>query len=138
MSGEETPMSEAPRRRLLDHLGTSPTFLAEGSRVVGDFELPGPLVVLGHVRGNARVAGPVSIASKAEWHGDIAARQAVIAGQVVGNLEIEEKLEIGASARIRGQISARSIAIARGAVIEGEVRVTSSEPVASFEEKRAS
>jgi hypothetical protein len=37
---------------------------------------------------------------------------------------------------IRADIVARSIAIAKGAVIDGEVTVTSGQPIVQFEEKR--
>jgi cytoskeletal protein CcmA (bactofilin family) len=129
-------MSDAPKRRLLDQLGGSPTFVAEGCRLTGDVETPGPLVVCGSVRGDGQVAGMLNMAANSEWHGEIRAQRAVIAGTVVGTLSIEDKLEIGASAVVRARVSARTIAIAKGAVVDGEVTVTSGEPVISFQEKR--
>lgn len=129
-------MPENPKRRLIDQFGASPTFIAEGSTVVGDLETTGPLVVCGTVRGNAVVSGPVRIAATAVWKGDIRAQAAVIAGHVVGRISIEERLEIGASARIEGDLAAHTIAIARGAVIDGQVNVTGGQPAATFEEKR--
>ena len=130
-------MSDAPpKRRLLDQLGGSPTFVAEGCRLTGDVETPGPLVVCGSVRGDGQVAGMLNMAANSEWHGEIRAQRAVIAGTVVGTLSIEDKLEIGASAVVRARVSARTIAIAKGAVVDGEVTVTSGQPVVSFQEKR--
>jgi cytoskeletal protein CcmA (bactofilin family) len=130
-------MNETPRRRLLDAIGGSPTFVAEGCQVTGDVQTRGPLVVAGAIHGDGDVAGMLSMAAKARWEGDVRAKQAVIAGEVVGHLLIEEKLEIGSSAVIRGKVTARSIAIAKGAVIEGEVSVTGGQPVTRFEDKRA-
>lgn len=130
-------MNETPRRRLLDAIGGSPTFVAEGCQVTGDVQTRGPLVVAGAIRGDGDVAGMLSMAAKSRWEGDVRAKQAVIAGEVVGQLHIEEKLEIGASAIVRGKVTARSIAIARGAVIEGEVAVTGGQPVTRFDDKRA-
>ncbi|MGH8285410.1 MAG: bactofilin family protein [Steroidobacteraceae bacterium] len=129
-------MTEPPRRRLLDSIGGSPTFVAEGCQVTGDVETPGPLVVCGSVHGDGRVGGMLSMAAKSRWEGDVRAKQAVIAGEVVGRLVVEEKLEIGASAVVRGQVAARSIAIAEGAIVDGEVTVTSGQPVVRFEDKR--
>ncbi len=40
------------------------------------------------------------------------------------------------SAHLKGHITAKSVAIARGAIIEGEIQVTSGEPVVQFEERR--
>lgn len=131
-------MSDTPKRRLLDEIGSSPTFVAEGCRVTGDVETEGPLVVCGTIRGDGRVGGALRMAANSAWHGEVHARHAIIAGEIVGRLVVAEKLEIGTSAVVRADISARSIAIARGAVIQGEVVVTSGDAVMEFEERRAS
>ena len=57
-------MSAAPKRRLVDHIGVSPTFVAEGCQLTGDVETGGPLVVLGAIRGDGRVGGALSAPSK--------------------------------------------------------------------------
>lgn len=129
-------MSEAPKRRLVDQLGVSPTFVAEGCRFTGDIETAGPLVVCGTIRGDGRVGGALSMAAKSEWHGEIHAQAAVVAGRISGRVVIEEKLEVGATAVIRADIVARSIAVAKGAVIDGEVTITSGQPIVRFEERR--
>jgi cytoskeletal protein CcmA (bactofilin family) len=125
------------KRRLLDQIGKAPTFIAEGSRLTGDVEASGPLVVCGAIRGDGQIGGSLHIMAGAQWQGEVHARSAVVAGEVIGKLVIEEKLEIGSSAVIRGDVVARTIAIARGAVIDGTVTVTSGEPVRRFEERRA-
>jgi cytoskeletal protein CcmA (bactofilin family) len=125
-----------PKRRFVDQLGISPTFVAEGCRLTGDVETGGPLVVLGAIRGDGKVGGALSMSAKSEWEGEIHAQAAVIAGRISGRLVIEEKLEVGATAVIRADIVARSIAIAKGAVIDGEVTITSGQPIVRFEEKR--
>jgi len=130
-------MSELPRRRLLDRLGSTPTLIAQHTTLRGDIETAGALLVNGTVHGNARVGGEIAIASNAHWEGNIRARSAVVAGALSGDLVVEEKLEIGASAHIRGRVTAQLIAIARGAVVEGEMICTGKEPVIEFEEKRA-
>jgi len=112
-------MSETIKRRLIDQIGDSPTFVAEGSLLTGDVETPGPLVMCGIVRGDGRVGGTLRMAVTAEWHGEIHAHAAVIAGRVSGRLVVENKLEVGATAVIRADIVARSIAVAKGAVIDG-------------------
>lgn len=125
-----------PKRRLIDQLGSSPTFVAEGCHITGDLETGGPLVVCGAVRGDGRVGGALSMAARAQWDGEIHAKAAVIAGRISGKLVVEEKLEVGATAVIRADIVARTIAIAKGAVVDGEVTVTSGQPILRFEEKR--
>jgi cytoskeletal protein CcmA (bactofilin family) len=130
--GEDTQ-----RRRMLDQLGDSPTFVAPGSRISGDLETLGPLVVCGAVRGDGRIGGALSMAANSEWHGEVHARAAVIAGHLTGRLVVDEKLEVGATAVIQAEVTARTIAIARGAVIEGAITVTSGQPVVRFDEKRS-
>jgi len=129
-------MSDLPRRRLLDRVSGSPSLLAAGAVMTGDIETPSALMVCGEVHGNGRIGSELNLASTAHWHGDLHARRAVISGRITGSLKVEEKLEIGATAVIHGRISARQIAIARGAVVDGEMIVTGSEPVVEFVEKR--
>jgi cytoskeletal protein CcmA (bactofilin family) len=127
---------DQPRRRLLDEIGTSPTFVTEGTTLTGDLETNGSIVVCGHVRGDGHIGGALRMAANASWTGEVRARFGIIAGKVTGKLVVAEKLEIGATAVIRADVSARSIAVAKGAVIEGQVTITSGEPVIEFEEKR--
>jgi cytoskeletal protein CcmA (bactofilin family) len=129
-------MNQTLKRRLIDQVGDSPTFIAEGSRLTGDLETSGPLVMCGAVRGDGRVGGALSMAVTAEWQGEIHAAAAVIAGKISGKLVVEDKLEVGATAVIHADIVARSIAVAKGAIIDGAVTVTSGQPVVQFEEKR--
>jgi cytoskeletal protein CcmA (bactofilin family) len=129
-------MTEVPKRRLLDQLGFGPTYVTAGSRITGDVEVPGALVMCGQVRGDGDVKGALSLAAHSRWDGEVRARSGVIAGEFNGTLRIDEKIEIRASAVIRGRVIARTIAIAKGAIVEGEVTVTSGEPVVNFEEKR--
>jgi cytoskeletal protein CcmA (bactofilin family) len=130
-------MSDQPKRRLLDRIGGSPTFIAEGTTVTGNIETQGPLVVSGAIKGNGKVGGSLSMSTTAVWEGEVVTRSAVIAGRVTGTLAVEEKLEVGASAVIKGDVRAKTLAIANGAVIDGAVTVTSGHPVVKFEEKRA-
>jgi cytoskeletal protein CcmA (bactofilin family) len=129
-------MNDSQKRRLIDSIGDSPTFIAEGVRITGDLETPGPLVVCGSVRGDGRVAGTLRMAVSAQWEGEIHALAAVVAGRITGRLVVENKLEVGATAVIRADIVAKSIAVAKGAVIDGAVTVTSGQAVIEFEEKR--
>jgi cytoskeletal protein CcmA (bactofilin family) len=130
-------MNDTLKRRLTDQIGDAPTFVAEGSRLTGDLETGGPLVVCGSIRGDGRVGGTLRMAVTAEWHGEIHAAAAVIAGRVNGKLVVDNKLEVGSTAVIHADLIARSIAVAKGAIIDGTVTVTSGEPVVQFVEKRA-
>jgi cytoskeletal protein CcmA (bactofilin family) len=131
-------MSEAPRRRFGDRGNGPPTVIGEGVRMQGDIRAPGAVMLCGEVKGDGEVGATLSIAKGAHWEGTVKASEAVVAGRLTGTLTVEGKLEVGAQAVIRGRISAKSLAIARGAVIEGDILVTSGAPIVQFEEKRES
>jgi cytoskeletal protein CcmA (bactofilin family) len=127
------------KRRLMDQIQASeaPTFVTAGSRLTGDLEAAGSLVLCGEVRGDGRIGGTLRMAVTAHWEGEVHARAAMIAGKLTGKLVVDERLEVAATAVIRADIVARSIAIAKGALIDGTVTITSGEPAVKFEDRRA-
>jgi cytoskeletal protein CcmA (bactofilin family) len=129
-------MSDKPKRRLSDRISASATFLSSGTTLTGELQCDGDLVVAGAVNAHAVVRGSFTLADTGRWTGGVRANNAVVAGTVEGALLVSEKLEIRRSAHIRGSVQARSIAIAQGAVIEGEMSVTSDEAVVMFDERR--
>jgi cytoskeletal protein CcmA (bactofilin family) len=130
-------MNEKSKRRILDRSSGTLSLLASGSRVTGDIETPGALMIGCHVLGDGNVGGELSVSAEAHWEGDVHAKSAVVAGRITGTIVVRNKIEIAASAIIRGRVIACSIAMARGATIEGEVTVTGDQPIVQFEEKRA-
>lgn len=129
-------MADSPRRRLADRVSSSPTLIGSGSRFTGDLECDSDLMVGGNVIGDGDVRGALTLSDGGRWEGEIHAGNAVIAGEVEGSVTVAEKLELRATARIKGSLKARSIAVAKGAIIEGDMAVTSGTPVVHFEEKR--
>jgi cytoskeletal protein CcmA (bactofilin family) len=127
-----------PKRRFFDFdLGLpTPTVIGVESVVVGDIRGTGQFVVSGEVHGDAEIAGSLNLAVTGVWNGNIQVERAVIAGKITGGLTVLGKLEIGYTAVIRGRVSARTIAIAKGAIIDGDIEVTSDTPMLEFEEKR--
>jgi cytoskeletal protein CcmA (bactofilin family) len=129
-------MSDTPRRRSTDHPLTSPTLLGAGSRFQGDLECGGDLVVGGFIQGNGEVRGALTLSEGGRWEGEVHVANAVIAGELDGAVVAAEKLEIRKTARVRGSVTARTIAVAQGALIDGDMAVTSGAPVVHYEEKR--
>jgi cytoskeletal protein CcmA (bactofilin family) len=124
------------KRRFLDSSASSPTFIGANSVFVGDIRGPGQFVVSGEVHGDGDLDGALNLSASGSWHGHIRAQQAIVAGTILGGLTVKDKLEIGYTAVIRGRISARTVAIAKGAIVDGEIEVTSDAPLIRFEEKR--
>jgi cytoskeletal protein CcmA (bactofilin family) len=130
------PQADVPRRRFLDWTEPTPTVIGAGSEFVGTVRGTGTFVVSGLIEGDGDLAGDLNLAAIGKWHGNIRARCAIIAGAIVGDVTIADKLEIGRTAVIRGRVRARTIAIAQGAIVEGDIEVTTDAAVERFEEKR--
>ena len=125
-----------PKRRFLESTAATATFIGAETVFIGNIHGSGPFVVAGEVHGDGELSGGLTLSACARWHGNIRAQQAVIAGEIIGAVTVADKLEIGFSAVIRGKVSARTIAIAKGAIVDGEIEVTSNADVIRFEEKR--
>lgn len=128
-------MSE-PKRRFFDLHSVAPTVIGAGSVIIGDLRGDGEYVISGEVHGDGELGGGLNLAATGIWNGHIQALEAVVAGKITGGLAVKGKLEIGYTAVIRGSVSARTIAIAKGAIVDGDIVVTSGEPMLEFEEKR--
>jgi cytoskeletal protein CcmA (bactofilin family) len=125
-----------PKRRFLDTSSATPTFIGAESVFVGNIRGAGQFVVSGEVHGDGELEGGLNLSASGTWNGFIQAEQAIIAGKINGGLSVRDRLEIGYTAVIRGKVSARTVAIAKGAIVDGEIEVTSDAPVVQFEEKR--
>jgi cytoskeletal protein CcmA (bactofilin family) len=128
-------MSEQ-KRRFFENDSVTPTFIGAESVFVGNIRGTGHFVVSGEVHGDGELQGGLHLSATGSWYGFVQAQQAIVAGKITGGLSVKDKLEIGHSAVIRGKVSARTIAIAKGAIVDGEIEVTSGTPVMQFEEKR--
>jgi cytoskeletal protein CcmA (bactofilin family) len=124
------------KRRFFEASVATPTVIGADTVIVGNIRGAGHFVVSGVVHGDGEIEGGLNLAASASWHGFIQARQAIVAGRITGGLTVQDKLEIGYTAVIRGKVSARSIAIAKGAIVDGEIEITSDTPLHEFEEKR--
>jgi cytoskeletal protein CcmA (bactofilin family) len=124
------------KRRFFEGTSASPTFIGADSVFVGNIRGAGQFVVSGEVHGDGELEGGLNLSVTGSWHGFIRAQRAIVAGKIIGGLTVRDKLEIGYTAVIRGKVSARTVAIAKGAIVDGEIEVTSGAPVLQFEEKR--
>src|SRR5271168_2166994 len=125
-----------PKRRFLESSEATPTFIGATSVFIGNIRGAGQFVVSGEVHGDGELDGALNLSATGTWHGNIQAQQAIVAGKIMGGLSVKDKLEIGYTAVIRGRVSARTVVIAKGAIVDGEIEVTSDSPVVQFEEKR--
>ena len=124
------------KRRILDSSSSPTTFVAAATKIAGTISGQGPYVFCGTVEGDCDIEGPVTLAEGSRWKGTIKATDIVVAGSVEGDVVARHRVEISGTARVTGSLSGNSIAVAEGAVIEGEIKVVSGEPLKTFQEKR--
>lgn len=129
-------MTDKPKRRFFDRAPAPATIVASNARFEGRLSGQGSFLIAGEVEGECAIEGSVTLASGGCWRGVLSATHVVVAGRVEGDVQASGKLEVGATAHVTGSLTGGSVAIAEGAVIEGEVRVSSGESPTHFAEKR--
>jgi cytoskeletal protein CcmA (bactofilin family) len=124
------------RRRIRDSSDGPRTYIAEGSKLRGNVTGRGAFVFCGEVEGDCDIEGLVTLTAGSRWIGTLKGTDVIVAGSVDGEIIAAQRVEVGGTARIRGSLSGHSIAVAEGAMIEGELRVTSGAEPVRFDEKR--
>jgi cytoskeletal protein CcmA (bactofilin family) len=124
------------KRRIQDSSGGPTTFISPSTTIVGKISGKGAYVFCGTVEGDCDIDGPLTVADGARWKGTLKANDIVVAGIVDGDVIAKKRVEIAGTARVMGSLCGHSIAVAEGAVIEGEIKVTSGASPVKFEEKR--
>jgi cytoskeletal protein CcmA (bactofilin family) len=123
------------KRRISD-TNRQTTYVAASTKITGTITGQGAYVFCGVVEGDCDIAGPLTLAEGGRWKGTMKAVDIVVAGTVEGDVVAKQRVEIAGTARITGSLAGNSIAVAEGAIIEGEIQVTSGEPLTKFQEKR--
>ena len=124
------------KRRIQDSTSGPTTYIAPSTKIVGSITGQGAYVFCGTIEGDCDIDGPVTLADGGRWKGTIKATDIVVAGVVEGDVMARQRVEITGTARVAGSLSGNSIAVAEGAVIEGEIKVTSGTVATKFQEKR--
>ena len=124
------------RRRIQDSASGPTTYVAASTTIVGSISGQGAYVFCGTVEGDCDINGPLTLAETGRWKGTLKATDIVVAGIVEGDVVAKQRVEILGSARVSGSLAGNSIAVAEGAIIEGEIKVTSGAEPTTFQEKR--
>lgn len=119
MTGKETPPVGQPVQ-----VTSTVGIVIPGIIVKGEILGKGDIKIEGVVEGKINLEGLVSVSSKGEVKGEIAAINVAVAGRVEGNVTAREKAEIQPSGQVQGDISAARIIVAEGAQINGSVKIT--------------
>lgn len=124
------------KRRIRDTVNGPTTYVAASTKIVGTIAGKGAYVFCGTVEGDCDIEGPVTLAEGGHWRGILKGTDIVVAGVVEGDVVARQRVEILGSARVTGSLAGNSIAVAEGAIIEGEIKVTSGAEPTTFQEKR--
>ena len=124
------------KRRILDNADNAATYIAPTTKITGSMSGKGTYVFCGEIEGDCDIDGPLTLAEGSRSKGTLRASDVVVAGHVDGDVIAERKIEVAATAHIAGSLSGSSIAVAEGAVIEGDIKVTSGGSAHAFKEKR--
>jgi len=124
------------KRRILDQNHGPTTFIAAKTEITGTIKGAGEYIFCGRVEGDCSIDGPVTLAAGGTWRGTMRGEDLIIAGEVEGDVIAAQRVEVSGTAKVTGSLSGNSIAVAEGAIIEGEIRVTSGDSPVRFEEKR--
>lgn len=124
------------KRRIQDAAHGAATYISASTKIVGTITGQGAYVFCGTVEGDCDIEGPLTLAKDGHWRGTMKATDLVVAGTVEGDVVARQRVEISGTARVTGSLSGNSIAVAEGAIIEGEIKVTSGDAPIKFQEKR--
>jgi cytoskeletal protein CcmA (bactofilin family) len=96
--------------------------LGENSKITGDVESLGTILVEGSILGNIQ-GEKVILGEKAFVKGNITASSISIAGKIEGHLSGREAVEIKDTARIYGDVLTKSLSMMSGAILNGMCRM---------------
>ena len=124
------------KRRIFDSVSGPATYITASTRIIGQISGEGAYVFAGTVEGDCDINGPATLAAGGSWKGTMRATDLIISGEVDGDVIAADRVEVSGTARVTGSLAGNSIAVAEGAVIDGEIKVTSQAKTTQFEEKR--
>ncbi|MDQ5985581.1 MAG: hypothetical protein CSYNP_01294 [Syntrophus sp. SKADARSKE-3] len=104
--------------------------LGENSKIIGDVESAGTILVEGTILGNIQ-GEKVILGEKAYVKGDISANSISIAGKIEGHLLGKENVELRNTAKVFGDVVTKSLSMMDGAFFNGMCRMDGSQQMAS-------
>ena len=125
------------KRRIQDSTAGPTTYIAPSTKIVGTITGKGSYVFCGTVEGDCDINGPLTLAEGGRWKGTIKATDIVDRRHRRGRRDRASSASRSRAPHASPAVSSgNSIAVAEGAIIEGEIKVTSGAPPVTFQEKR--
>ena len=100
------------------------TFIDSDTRISGDIEFAGSVLMDGNLEGNVKAKGSdakLTISEHGHVKGTVDVAHLLVHGTIEGELRVTERLELGPKARIIGDVQYNLLQISDGAQVEGEL-----------------
>ncbi len=100
------------------------TFIDSDTRISGDIEFAGSVLMDGNLEGNVKAKGSdakLTISEHGHLKGSVIVAHLLVHGTIEGELRVTERLELGPKARIIGNVQYSLLQISAGAQVEGEL-----------------
>jgi cytoskeletal protein CcmA (bactofilin family) len=105
--------------------GTNVVNLGPRDSLNGRLEIQGDLKVAGHVEGELKASGDVSVGEGAAIQASIEGANVNVRGQVTGNVTAKKRLTLGGSGRLNGDVKVARLTVEDGATLNGNVTMQS-------------
>jgi cytoskeletal protein CcmA (bactofilin family) len=105
--------------------GTNVVNLGPRDSLNGRLEIQGDLKVAGHVEGELKASGDVSIGEGSTIQASIEGANVSVRGQVNGNVTAKKRLTLGGSGHLNGDVKVARLTVEDGATLNGNVTMQS-------------
>src|SRR4030081_2912325 len=104
--------------------GTNVVNLGPRDSLNGRLDVQGDLKVAGHVEGELKASGDVTVGEGAAIQASIEGSNVNVKGQVTGNVTAKKRLTLGGSGRLNGDVKVARLTVEDGATLNGNVSMT--------------
>jgi cytoskeletal protein CcmA (bactofilin family) len=105
--------------------GTNVVNLGPRDSLNGRLEIQGDLRVAGHVEGELKASGDVTVGEGAAIQASIEGANVNVRGQVNGNVTAKKRLTLGGSGHLNGDVKVARLTVEDGATLNGNVTMQS-------------
>ena len=105
--------------------GTNVVNLGPRDSLNGRLEIQGDLKVAGHVEGELKASGDVSVGEGSTIQASIEGANVSVRGQVNGNVTAKKRLTLGGSGHLNGDVKVARLTVEDGAALNGNVTMQS-------------
>jgi len=105
--------------------GTNVVNLGPRDSLNGRLEIQGDLKVAGHVEGELKASGDVTVGEGSTIQASIEGANVSVRGQVNGNVTAKKRLTLGGSGHLNGDVKVARLTVEDGATLNGNVTMQS-------------